>query len=1775
MSASNLIYLAYATADEGQAQNLAEALEERGSRVFLRAWDIVPGQVRIHRMDDAIQDCTAAVLLLSEASRKIEEYPALTHRADRGGLSLVPVLLAGGVIPPALSGRAYVDFAGIHDEQDFARRVAALTDALNGTPVPRRSRAGLNFGLVREEPLVARLRITATATILTRPGGGEVTAPHDGLGPGLRQLLWTTGRARHLPDRRADIAIARLGGDLGRRFLGGDVGSGITGLLATADRRNQSLRLGIEIDPDAPDLADLPWEHLIAPGAPTPLALHPRVRLHRVADLAETVQIDVPGPLRILAVVASPDHGDLELLDYEHELGEILDRVEEARRDSAHVRILNWGSIAAIREALTRERFHVLHLSCHAEPGVLLLETADGRPDPVDAPHFAAELVVADRGVPLVVLAGCDTARGGETPDQLPGFAQTLLAYGVPAVLAMTERVTDAYATALMSRMYGRLARATGPADPLTALSDVRREIEASRPGQPATDPVSRLPEWPMAALFTRVDDVVLYDARAPAEPLAGVAPDWDLADGIIGADRGEFVGRRADLRRLLRTMRGPERGVLIFGMGGVGKSSLAVQLVRMAAGERTVVASLHGRCGPDEILEEVAGQIHLEADDARLRRRLTDRQDSWDWRLRLLRRWLGESGREVLVLLDDPLGDPIRAGDGDTWREQELDDETRRFLVAWLRLGRSAALVVTAREAGAFGRAGPPLLRHHLGPLSQAETYKLFWRLPALAALAKEEQQRAYRDLGGHPRALEYLDALLRAGHDTDTGAPVHRRRFVEIADRMESTLRGTGIADPTGWMRTAGHDVDTAIAEVVAQSSADVLLDRILQRLDPHARDLLVAASVYRLPVDTRGLSWVVTTGPVLEPEQRERLRRAYGSLLRMQRRGLAPILDDLPVTAEVRAELDRDLLTGTLPPDVPWLAEARDTLVDLGLLTPAGDDHYLVHRWTGAALAAAMPDAVRPAHLRAAAYRRWWAGLRADDPEYDHTDLEEARHHYAAAGDVRQMTGVAAALCIALHARSALRAEVLVCTETLAAIGDVPDARLFRHQLGVIARGHGDYRTAQAHLRWCLTVAEEHRDLVAQAGTLTELGAVAQLSGNVSIARDHYKQAIGRCSDPSVRESPPARTVLASCYQQLGALELAQEDDEAWRWSAGALDIAEELEEDAGPAGTERDLARLARALGQTDRADQHEIRAGEHAAIHRDAARLIAASALQTGAVRLLSGSVVLATEPLVHALEVAGRLRDLPLYAQCLQLSGDVLFEAGKLDEATVTYRRFAEAAADLGDPVRQAVAEQQLGRVLAEQDPADAAGVAAEHFAEATAIAERLGDRVLISSSHLFRGAAAEQAGRAGEAREQLRLAQRDAESETDAVWIAAAMQLGSLDARDGQPDRAAAWFRLACEAADRAGNQGAAISSLTALALLDREQQRDDHAVIKLREAERRARAAGNDRAAAGALLHLGRIASDGLDREAAEAAYGSVVALLDANIFPDFLAEAYRHRGRVRAMHDDHDGALADLDHALGFYRRYEIGAAVALCQLYRCRSALMIGEDDAAGPAALEAGILVEPLPPEPLRVIGLLAAGEERTATGDPAAAGSIKTALATARTLEPVPGTLTADCLRSLARVTPPEESARHLTESLAIAERLGDPYAIVHDLRHLGRAQRDSSRGADALDYFSRSARWADGLDPPGLAAARVLIEAAAAGRRADAAPELAAAEGRWRDQRWLRRIRTLDGERPFADGAPDYLGPSIDQTLRDMRSRHSSVAGVPLVVGPHRGPRS
>ena len=134
------------------------------------------------------------------------------------------------------------------------------------------------------------------------------------------------------------------------------------------------------------------------------------------------------------------------------------------------------------------------------------------------------------------------------------------------------------------------------------------------------------------------------------------------------------------------------------------------------------------------------------------------------------------------------------------------------------------------------------------VGPLSPAETMKLAWALPALDRLTEPELERVWQMVGGHPRCLEYLDALLSGGHSS----------YPDVTTRLAANLAARpDIPDLDEWFATHGT-LDQALAETLTLAADEVLLDQLLAGLAATlgAEDLLLGLSVYRSPVDQAGL-------------------------------------------------------------------------------------------------------------------------------------------------------------------------------------------------------------------------------------------------------------------------------------------------------------------------------------------------------------------------------------------------------------------------------------------------------------------------------------------------------------------------------------------------------------------------------------------------------------------------------------------------------------------------------------------------------------------------------------------------------------------------------------------------------------------------------------------------------------------------------------------------------------------------------------------------------
>jgi hypothetical protein len=246
------------------------------------------------------------------------------------------------------------------------------------------------------------------------------------------------------------------------------------------------------------------------------------------------------------------------VLDYEAELQTIFDAVDRARRKGpVEVQILEVGHPDEIQRAFEEQSFHVLHLTGHGNAGVLEFEDEDGRAVPVTAAELAEAIRSTGRPLPLVVLASC---LSGAVSSETVSLAQGLLEAGIPSVLAMQTSVSDWYATRLAGAFYEHLARLDSPL-PSHALALARQEVERERQ-QMARKGTFYPAEYATPALFSAADDESpLLDRSAPPQSLH--APRPKSAGGPVPLLKlGDLVGRRRELRRVLRILRDDPRSI-------------------------------------------------------------------------------------------------------------------------------------------------------------------------------------------------------------------------------------------------------------------------------------------------------------------------------------------------------------------------------------------------------------------------------------------------------------------------------------------------------------------------------------------------------------------------------------------------------------------------------------------------------------------------------------------------------------------------------------------------------------------------------------------------------------------------------------------------------------------------------------------------------------------------------------------------------------------------------------------------------------------------------------------------------------------------------------------------------------------------------------------------------------------------------------------------------------------------------------------------------------
>jgi tetratricopeptide (TPR) repeat protein len=1235
-----------------------------------------------------------------------------------------------------------------------------------------------------------------------RGAGVDVAARHGGVNPGLAGAVDDVRRrrARGGPTRweddagqdeiPADLGLGRAGQLLGASFLPRPVGDVLADALARAEAAHQEIRLGIDV---SGPLARLPWEALPAPRGGRALALHPLVHVYRRMPGA-TVRA-VPGPLRILVAIASPEGGG-EVLDYERELRNVVTAVRAARAGEAHVRVVRFGTTAAIHSALEAEEAHVLHVSAHGGPGTLTLEDEEGQARSLDADTFVKEAIPAGAMPLLVCLAACYTNVA--TAADAPSFAARLLQRGASAVVATETSVTDRYATRLFARLYGRLAEAPRP-DVIEALCDARRavqvELDLTKEGPERR--LAALDEWAVVTVAAPVPDAELFDpavraAVAPSTP----SPRIGL---VAGRGVGEFVGRRQEQRRWPGELTDPHRaGFVLHGIGGIGKTTLASELVALVQAREPgrLLAQVSGEIAVDTVLAEVTAVVrrHLMMSQitegtAVRAMELANRQDlPWQDRFAMLREHV--LGAVPLLVVLDNFEDNL-AGEGPG---PLADKDLAELLTGWVTDPGHSRLLFTCRYEFSLPRSAETALAFKaLGPLSLAETTKLVWSLPALDRLEASEVETVWRMVGGHPRTLEYLDALLSGGQG----------RYPDITTRLDRSLTDKLGAPKAAAFLASERTLDAALAESAVLAADDVLLDELLASLVPDTERVLLGASVYREPVDLHALAFQVgeaddSAGSV--PDRRGADERVLALL---QEAGIdvdgpvdlvelpEPLRDQL---APHLAELTRRPTPPLRPPaslQASIVAAAATTL--LGVTTADGDATLFVHRWTASELERRWADGGRStelvgAHRQAADYWQWRVKVWPQDKNGDVHDLLEARHHLLAAGDVEEAGAVTEAACSQLDEWGAWDREAALVLDMLRRLPEDSGRRAaWIGQLGILAQHRGDYPEAKTRYQQSLAISERLGDQKGMAGVYHQLGILAQLQGDYAEAETRYQQSL------AISERLGNHNGMAAGYHQLGILAQHRGDyAEAETRYQQSLAINKQLSDQNGIATSHGQLGILAQLRGDYAEAEtryQQSLAISERLGDQTS----MATSYHQLGMLAQRRGDYAEAETRYQQSLAISERLGNQNGMAAGYHQLGILAQHRGDYAEAETRYQQSLAINERLGDQTSMATSYGQLGILARRRGDYSEAETRQE---QSLAISERLGDQTSMATSYGQLGLLAQLRGDYAEAETRYQQSLAINERLGDQTSMATIYhQLGVLAAQLGSHSNAVDWY--------------------------------------------------------------------------------------------------------------------------------------------------------------------------------------------------------------------------------------------------------------------------------------------------------------------------------------------------------------------------------------------
>ncbi|NEQ75780.1 MAG: CHAT domain-containing protein [Okeania sp. SIO2C9] len=444
-------------------------------------------------------------------------------------------------------------------------------------------------------------------------------------------------------------------------------------------------------------------------------------------------------------------------LDFEAEERSIL---EATKRTPLYLEVEESGCLTELGylvESHEENFFDVVHLTGHAtfedKKPCFITETEYGQAEYSSAEDIATELQF--QHPKLIFLSGCRS--GYLYLGNIPSMAESLLSQGATAVLGWGDRVLDTDATTAAGKLYQGLSSGKGVTE---ALAETYQElIEVN------TRDWHKLRLYVAGSLPGALVTPLRKPGRKPAPRYQKTIEFRDPEGKLRVATRKDFVGRRRQLQNCLRAFKLDDKlGVLIHGMGGLGKSTIASRLwERLSEYEKVL---WWRQIDKSNLVEKLADKLRY----ADLRFALKDNQYELKYRLRDLFESLIEAGEKPFLFLFDDFEWNLEPREGGYVLKPEAAEVLNALVWAIQEVGAREKIIITCRYKFQHQLLSEFWVQG-LKPFREADLDKKLKRLENFNSGKIDEKliERALKLADGNPRLLEWLDKDVLSCEDID----------------------------------------------------------------------------------------------------------------------------------------------------------------------------------------------------------------------------------------------------------------------------------------------------------------------------------------------------------------------------------------------------------------------------------------------------------------------------------------------------------------------------------------------------------------------------------------------------------------------------------------------------------------------------------------------------------------------------------------------------------------------------------------------------------------------------------------------------------------------------------------------------------------------------------------------------------------------------------------------------------------------------------------------